>query len=121
MRLFVFFICILICSCHHSQNCSSVRTGKFTNKRKDTIITRTIDYQTEVNDKNKHSWKWRIQWLNDCEYNMYLEKDDSKGTDDIFSIGDTINIKILEIHNSSYDWEATYKNHQLQGFNYILD
>lgn len=102
------------------QSCKSIKKGVFANEKMDTIIIRTKTHQTEVSENSGINFTWRLNWLNDCEYNMILEKDIST-TPVVFKIGDTIRIKIIKLYEDKYDWEASYKGHILHGLNYILD
>lgn len=103
------------------QSCKSIKKGVFANEEMDTVIVRTKTHQTEVSEKNGINFTWRLNWLNDCEYNMILEKDISTIPLVVFKIGDTIRVKIIKLYKDKYDWEASFKEHTLQGFNYILD
>ncbi|MBL7725068.1 MAG: hypothetical protein JNK27_13030 [Chitinophagaceae bacterium] len=105
----------------HLQSCRSLKKGVFANEEMDTVIVRTKTHQTEVSEKNGINFTWRLNWLNDCEYNMILEKDISTTPLVVFKIGDTIRVKISKIYKDKYDWEASFKGHTLHGFNYILD
>lgn len=103
----------------HIQSCKSIKKGVFADENMDTVIIRTKTHQTEASENSGINFTWRLNWLNDCEYNMILEKDIS--TIPVrFKIGDTIRVKIIKLYKDKYDWEASYKGHTLLGFNYIL-
>ncbi len=120
MKLFLLIVSLIFCPSNKDDGCTSIKTGKFTNKTKDTIITRTIEYQTEICKNEETNWKWKLHWIDDCKYYMVLEKDYSTNPSKIFMIGDTITIKLTTVNKEKYDWEATYKGRSFKGFNYIL-
>ncbi len=120
MKLLVLLL-FLFSNSAHLQFCKSIKKGVFANEEMDTVIVRTKTHQTEVSEKGGINFTWRLNWLNDCEYNMILEKDISTTPLVVFKIGDTIRVKIIKLYKDKYDWEASFKGQTLNGFNYILD
>lgn len=120
MKLLLFIISLIFLPGKPENSCIAIKTGEFTNKTKDTIITRTKEYQTEICKNEGTNWKWKLHWIDDCKYHMVLEKDYSTNPSKVFMIEDTITIKFINVENKKYDWEATYKGRSFKGFNYIL-
>jgi hypothetical protein len=87
-------------------------------KTKTTTITRTTDEEVDVCPSEGLEWRWKIHWMNECEYLMILDADLSTKPDKIYKLGDTIKVKILQVFSDKYDWEAWYKGYYLKGYNY---
>ena len=120
MKILLLIISLIFFPAEKENSCASIKTGKFTNKTKDTIITRTKEYQTEICKEDGTHWKWKLHWINACQYHMVLKEDYSTNPSNVFVIGDTITIKFITVNKAKYDWEATYKGRSFKGFNYIL-
>lgn len=101
--VFLFSVSIIF---SQSNDCKCFRTGKYTYKEEPyelVQIKRTKKIQTEYNPKDNLTLKFKIEWIDSCEYVLtYLSVSESKYE---YLIGTTIKTKIHRIISEN---EYTY-------------
>jgi len=112
--LLTFFGVSIISGTAQKTDCKSFKIGKFElNDKENNVIfyiERNDSIQTETNSINQDTLKFRITWINDCEYKLQL----LSGTQQMkeFYAKRNLNIKIIETYKDSCKFSA-----RLDGFN----
>lgn len=107
MNLKLIIISLILLSCKPN-DCKEFKTGKFKNYENgewtNTIITRTDEFQIELNKKTNEESKDKITWIDDCTYRLtsitYKNKPVTKTTPDLI-------VKIVNVGTDFYDIEAS--------------
>lgn len=93
-----------IISAPKSSDCQRFYEGKFSVKgdTSGTYILRKDGVQHEILEFLNIDMELKVEWLNDCEYNLIFIKNKNKKFS-FYEPGETINIKISEIRGNEYD------------------
>jgi len=97
------------------QNCSILHEGKFkyaTGKDKVIVEIKGND-QKELHENGKYFIKSKIEWVNDCEYNMTMTE--ITVPDFPFGPGDVMNVKINKVVGKDIFFTATVKGQSREG------
>jgi len=96
----------------YKPKCKDFKTGKFAltdNKiNGNYIIERNDSIQTETDLNKNATSKFKVIWVNDCEYQLHIIEGPTEIMD--FYRGKTLTIRILETYKDSYKFEG-----QLEG------
>ena len=109
----IFALCLLIAaSCNTSTStssdpsCKDFRNGNFrqlTSRNERILLLRSGDLQQEVTEGLTDTLNGRINWINDCHYQMtYLDEGELKGM--------TIDVEIKTTTKDYYIYEARLEN-----------
>ena len=107
MNLKLIIISLILLSCKPN-DCKGFKVGKFMNYENgewtNTIITRTDEFQIELNKKTNEESKDKITWIDDCTYRLtsitYKNKPVTKTTPDLI-------VKIVNVGTDFYEIEAS--------------
>ncbi|PZR40753.1 MAG: hypothetical protein DI538_03145 [Azospira oryzae] len=90
-------------------NCKAFRTGKYklVDKERAYRIERDQRFQIETDLSTNETTKFKVTWVNRCEYELNI----ISGREDlmIFFKDKTLVIRILEIYENGYQYEARLK------------
>lgn len=105
--LFLFLISTVAFS--QNNDCKQFKVGSFYYPmiKKDANSTiRTKSKQVSYNKKSDMTLTWKMDWINDCGYEMTLKKIKNNGG--IYSVGDKIIVQIVNIEGKCYYFDATF-------------
>lgn len=90
-------------------NCSIMRSGKFTYQADQETITVTIQdsVHTEYHNDGKYIIRSKIDWLNDCEFNLTITKVTIPGFP--FGPGDEVRVLINRVEGKEIYYTLTVK------------
>ncbi|MEO8854405.1 MAG: hypothetical protein ABI359_11525 [Ginsengibacter sp.] len=97
-----------------NNQCKKYFSGKWFYSYKDTnvVVERTLEKTTEYIGKD---WfEYRNKWINNCEYQMIFTKTSKRGYTS-FTIGDSLDISIMEIDDKIMRYRSNYKNMEVEG------
>ena len=97
------------------QNCSILHEGKFkyaAGKEKVIVEIKGNDHK-ELHEKGKYFIKSKIEWVNDCEYNMTMTEITVPNFP--FGPGDVMNVKINKVVGKDIFFTATVKGQSMEG------
>ena len=97
------------------QDCSIAHEGKFKYRNgKDEVIVETKGKDhTEHHNKGKYFIKSKIEWLNDCEYNMTMTEVTIPNFP--YGPGDVMNVKINKVAGKEIFYTSTVKGVTWEG------
>jgi len=95
------------CSYNKNSSCKNFRTGRFhLYSRYDSVeftINRNDSFQIETIEKTKLSTKWKVNWINDCEYQtIFIEKIPGNNLDTLPIEYKNLTHKIIETGENYY-------------------
>jgi len=97
------------------QNCSILHEGKFkyTSGKDKVIVEIKGNDHKELHENGKYFIKSKIEWLNDCEYNMTMTEITVPNFP--FGPGDVMNVKINKVVGKDIFFTATVKGQSVEG------
>lgn len=111
--LILLFFAALSCSPSQQKSCKEFKTGSFSIHSEITgtnfLIKRNDSTQIQTETETGNTSEWKIEWINDCEYNIYLIKDNYgllKGGQ--FQTPPSINYKIIESTDRYYIFQGVF-------------
>jgi len=110
------FVALSFCQKLNAQeNCSILHEGKFkygAGKEKVIVEIKGNDHK-ELHEKGKYFIKSKIEWVNDCEYNMTMTEITVPNFP--FGPGDVMNVKINKVVGKDIFFTATVKGQSREG------
>ncbi len=108
----ILLIALVLFNCEQA-DCEKFKTGTFKNyengKWTKTTITRTADFQIELNKETNEESKDKVTWIDDCTYRLtsitYKNKPVTKTTPDLI-------VKIINVETDYYEVEASIEGKQ---------
>lgn len=92
-----------------NQDCSILQKGEFTYGSSDNLTKVVIKGKnhTEYHDNGKYIIKSKMEWVNECEYNMTMKKITIPNFP--YKKGDVMNVKIDRVENNKIYYTSTVK------------
>lgn len=107
---FLFLSHLVFAQVEFSEECKKFKKGKFLQEGKENIkIKRGAKYQVEIDGNSGIKSKFRIKWVNDCEYSLTLIESNDVETTNLF-LNNPMYVKIKSIEGNKYTYvlEASY-------------
>ncbi|MFK7747891.1 MAG: hypothetical protein AB8B65_05855 [Kordia sp.] len=99
-----------------ANDCEILHEGTFIYGDSEEVIKVVIDGEnhTEYHNNGKYIIQSKLDWVNDCEYNMTMQKVTIPNFP--YEVGDVMNIKVDKIEGNNILYTATLKGQKWRSF-----